>query len=170
MSITELGALGEFVGAFGVIASLVYLGLQVRQVKKGAEREAASQLIRSCQNAEFTRVMNDVFNLPEGLNRSELEERFEGQMDDLLAYFATWESLGVLVHRRQLELGLVSDLLSYPVIYSWKVARVYVEDFRTDSGRATVWEWFQWLAERMMAQVLASTRVPGYIVFGDWKD
>jgi len=73
MSITELGALGEFVGAFGVVASLVYLGLQVRQVKKGAEREAASQLIRSCQNAEFTRVMNDVFNLPEGLNRSELE-------------------------------------------------------------------------------------------------
>ena len=31
MDITELGAIGELVGGFAVIASLVYVGLQVRQ-------------------------------------------------------------------------------------------------------------------------------------------
>ena len=30
MSIIELGALGEFIGAFGVIATLIYLALQIR--------------------------------------------------------------------------------------------------------------------------------------------
>ena len=33
MTITELGALGEFVGAIAVVATLVYLALQVRQSK-----------------------------------------------------------------------------------------------------------------------------------------
>jgi hypothetical protein len=31
MTITELGALGEFVGSIGVIATLVYLAIQIRQ-------------------------------------------------------------------------------------------------------------------------------------------
>ena len=31
MSITELGALGEFVGAIAVVATLIYLAIQVRQ-------------------------------------------------------------------------------------------------------------------------------------------
>jgi len=33
MSITELGALGEFVGSLAVLATLVYLAIQVRQSK-----------------------------------------------------------------------------------------------------------------------------------------
>ena len=31
MTITELGALGEFIGAIGVVASLIYLAVQIRQ-------------------------------------------------------------------------------------------------------------------------------------------
>jgi hypothetical protein len=46
MTITELGALGEFVGAIGVIATLVYLAVQVRQNTRSlevAQRLALSQ-------------------------------------------------------------------------------------------------------------------------------
>ncbi len=35
----ELGALGEFIGAFGVIASLVYVGLQIRQNTRAVRSE-----------------------------------------------------------------------------------------------------------------------------------
>ena len=34
MSIMELGALGEFIGAIAVVATLAYLALQVRQSSK----------------------------------------------------------------------------------------------------------------------------------------
>ncbi|NJN51868.1 MAG: hypothetical protein HC809_08950 [Gammaproteobacteria bacterium] len=37
MTITELGALGELLGAFGVIATLVYLAVQVRQNTRSLE-------------------------------------------------------------------------------------------------------------------------------------
>ena len=33
LSIQDLGALGEFIGAFGVMASLIYVGLQIKQTR-----------------------------------------------------------------------------------------------------------------------------------------
>jgi hypothetical protein len=45
MSIMELGALGEFVGAFAVVATLIYLALQIRQ---------NSAMLK--QNHEFSRA------------------------------------------------------------------------------------------------------------------
>ena len=40
MSIMELGALGEFVGAFAVVATLIYLALQIRS-NTNVEKAAA---------------------------------------------------------------------------------------------------------------------------------
>ena len=43
MSIMELGALGEFVGSIGVIATLIYLAIQVRQTKNLALNAAVER-------------------------------------------------------------------------------------------------------------------------------
>jgi len=169
MSIQDLGALGEFVGAFGVVASLVYLAVQVRQVKRAGAREVAFELIRSFQTVEFTRMMQAVFNTPSGLSKREIERQFEGRMDELLAYLATWESIGILVHRRQIELDLVCDFFSHPLLHSWNVMREYIEEFRREMGRETPWEWFQWLAERVTDLEHGSNPTPAYREFRRWK-
>jgi hypothetical protein len=169
MSILELGALGEFLGAFGVIASLAYLGVQVRQVKRAGAREVAFELIRSFQTVEFTRTMQAVFDTPTGLSKREIEERFEGRMDELLAYLATWESIGILVHRGQIGLDLVCDFFSHPLLHSWDVMQAYMVDFRREMNRDTPWEWFQWLAERVIDQETDAVPKPAYEEFRDWK-
>lgn len=169
MSIMELGAIGEFLGAFGVIASLVYLGVQVTQVKRAGTREVAFELIRSFQTLEFTRMMQAVFDTPAGLTKREIEQRFDGRMDELFAYFATWESIGILVHRGQIGLDLVSDFFSHPLLHSWNVVQGYVSEFREEMGRDTPWEWFQWLAERVMDQERNANPEPAYREFHDWK-
>jgi hypothetical protein len=43
MSIIELGALGEFLGSIGVIATLIYLSVQVRQNTRQVEQQARGQ-------------------------------------------------------------------------------------------------------------------------------
>ena len=48
MSIMELGALGEFLGSIGVIATLIYLATQIRQNTK--------QLHATTSNQEFENV------------------------------------------------------------------------------------------------------------------
>ena len=48
MTITELGALGEFVGAFAVVATLAYLAVQVKQAK-----------LVTAESARATRLQTD---------------------------------------------------------------------------------------------------------------
>ncbi|MEM9388609.1 MAG: hypothetical protein AAGA68_26450 [Pseudomonadota bacterium] len=49
MSITELGALGELLGAIGVIASLIYLAIQVRQNTRAMEESRRLALAQTYQ-------------------------------------------------------------------------------------------------------------------------
>ena len=45
MSIMELGALGEFLGSIGVIATLIYLAIQIRQNTSSARSQSRQTLI-----------------------------------------------------------------------------------------------------------------------------
>ncbi len=58
MDIMEIGAIGELVGGIAVIASLIYVGLQVRQ---GTDQVRQSNAIeRSRANREVTRAANEI--------------------------------------------------------------------------------------------------------------
>jgi hypothetical protein len=57
MSLQDLGSLGEFVAAIAVIASLVYLGIQIRQNTQ-ALRAGSFQQYRQ-QSAELSRILAD---------------------------------------------------------------------------------------------------------------
>ena len=67
MSIVELGSLGEFIGALAVLATLIYLAMQVRQSNRH-DRATARQAVlsnyisRSFQTAEsprLTKILRD---------------------------------------------------------------------------------------------------------------
>ncbi len=59
MDIMELGAIGEFVGGLAVIASLIFVGLQVRQSNRQARDDAA----REVQN-QFDRIFEMIISDP----------------------------------------------------------------------------------------------------------
>ena len=52
MNIMELGALGEFVGSVGVIATLVYLAVQIRQNSR-----QISENVKSLRRREMNETM-----------------------------------------------------------------------------------------------------------------
>ncbi len=92
MSLNDLGNIGEFVGAIGVVASLIYLAVQIRQstaqMKHNTEAFRMSSLESSLESASRIReifILNpDIAELyVEGLNRySELDapQRFRFAM------------------------------------------------------------------------------------------
>ncbi len=47
LSIQDLGALGEFIGAFGVVASLIYVGLQIKQTRNIVLAESEANFMQS---------------------------------------------------------------------------------------------------------------------------
>lgn len=163
MTLANWAAAAEIVSSAGIFASLVSLNFQFRESKKRDEREAAFELLRSFQTVEFTKILMAINDLPPGLSKKEMDERFGDDVPLLSAFFGTWESLGIMVHRGQVDLDLVCDFFSGPILQAWAVAERYAEDMRQDFARETLLEWFQWLAERVKACELRESPIPAYI-------
>jgi hypothetical protein len=89
--------------------------------------------------------------------------------DDVFMLGLTWESLGVLLFRREVSLDLMDDLFSGAIIISWRKIHVFVEEDRRITQRDTVWEWFQWLAERMSEREKSVPPVAAHIAHRSWR-
>ncbi len=90
-------------------------------------------------------------------------------MIDLQLPLATWESLGIMVFHGEVDLALVDDFYSGSIVHSWAKLRRLVEEVRAESSRQTRWEWFQWLAPRMLERESRRAPVPAYEAHVRWS-
>lgn len=58
MTIAELGSIGEFLGSFAVLATLVYLAIQVRHARSEARRTAQVARSQGVRDSWLNRVQN----------------------------------------------------------------------------------------------------------------
>ena len=165
---TDLGTIADLTSAAAVVVGLLFALVQLRQFRRVQEREAGLALLRSYQTRTLARALLLVFELPEGLGKAEVEARVADEMATLYAMMTTWESLGILVHRGQLDLAMVDDFFSGPIVLSWQRLHRYVHEQRQELGRDTIWEWFQWLGERMLQREAATPPVPAHIQHRRW--
>ena len=82
MNWEAIGAIGEFVGAIGVIASLVYVGYQIKETRKAARAAIAQartdlgvQLISSRYTSDIADVLVKSLSDPDSLTKSERFKR-----------------------------------------------------------------------------------------------
>jgi hypothetical protein len=114
MSIVELGALGEFLAAFGVFVTLVYLAVQLRQTQKvvmaqafQARSDALQDLsMRLAESEDLSRIQ---LKLREDADLSDLEK--QRWRNHLLAHLHRMSNLAVqhddgMLTREYYELGI----------------------------------------------------------------
>ena len=155
--------------AIAVIAALGFAVVQVRQYRHDKRREAAFLMLQSFQTPTFARAMNIVYRLPDGLNKDEIENAVGDELHLVYALTTTWESLGILVFHREVELDLIDDFFSGVILISWqKIGRLMIGE-REETGRETVGEWFEWLKDRLEEAESETPPVPAHIAHRDWK-
>jgi len=151
------------------VAGAIFTVVQLRHARRAREREVALEILRLLQTPDFARALRLMYDLEPGLSRAEVERRLGADMNIVYAMMISWESLGVLVCRRQLDLQLVDDFVSGSLLLSWRKLERYVKEERAARGRDTLLEWFQWLAERMLERESQAPVVPAYVAHRDWK-
>ncbi len=153
-----------------VVAGAVLALLQLRHLAKERARESALQMLHSFQTPEFLTAVNIVFELPEGLSKKEIEDRLGDKITCVLVMMGTFESLGILVFRRDMDIRLIEDFFSGVIILAGRRLKNYLNEMREASGRQTYYEWFQWLYEQFEKRESQSPAIPSFVEFRDWEE
>lgn len=166
----EFAALVDLVSTVGLIGGLVFAGMEWRASRREGRRESQMTILRSFESPEFVKAMRLIMDLPDGLSRDELEARLDGAGIDLVWYwFGVMETLGVLAFERQVDIRDVDQVYGGPIIVTWRLLRPYVEDTRARTGRDSMHEWFQWLAEHVEQLEHDEGRSAAHIRERDWR-
>lgn len=165
----ELSNLIQIVSTLAMTLGIVFGILNLRNFQAMRKREAAILMLNSFQTMEFVRGLLYIFELPNGATSEDLESLPEEKYMAIYLVLGTWERLGILVHRKEIPIDLVDDAFSGPIIQSWDKLGNFVEAFRARVNRETGFEWFQWLAERMLEREKHGSAIPAYIAHKNWK-
>jgi hypothetical protein len=165
----DLALISQLISTSAVVLGILFGILNLWNFQRMRKREAAILMLNSFQTSEFVRGLLLVFNLPGGIEKEEIDRL---PKDDFLALYimlGTWERLGILVYRKEIPLDLVDDAFSGPILISWQKLQIFIQQFRAEVKRETGFEWFQWLAERMMERERTGSAVPAYVAHKKWK-
>lgn len=166
MSIEEMF---QIIEAIAVVVAVGFAMVQVRQYRRDKRREAALELLHAFQTPAFARALNIVYSMPDELSKTDVEKFAGDEFHLVYAMTTTWESLGILVHRGEIDLHLIHDFFSGPIVVSWNKLENYVHGERTEVGRDSINEWFQWLKERLEEMESDTPPIPAHIAYKDWK-
>jgi hypothetical protein len=165
----DINTLMGLISTIAIVAGLFFAGIQLRQLNKQRIREYALKLLDSFQTLEFQNAARIIFELPNGLTKKEIEERLGEKLNSILSMLGIFESLGVLIYRREIDIRLVEDFISGLILHTgWKLKN-YLNEMREITSRQTYFEWFQWLFEQVEKRESKTPAIPSYIEFRDWK-
>lgn len=161
---TLLQAAELIIVSVGVVGALI----QLQYLRRARARESSQALLQSFMSPSFVKGMFALFDLPDGLSHAEVKARIGDAIHDVYCVAATCESIGVLVKRRDFDLDVVSDFYSGPVLlYRQKFARA-MDEIREATGRATIGEWGEWLADQIKAEEKRNPAISAAVEYKDW--
>ena len=146
----------------GVIFGLV----QLRQWRHQREVQAGLEMLAPMQTPVLAETVLLIHNLPDNLNGDELRRRLGEKFGSTVATLALFESLGPIVARGHVPLEMYAEFYRGPTLLCWVKFRRFIEEERA-KGWPTLFEWLQWLAERMEQR--PQIELPAYERFAGWK-
>ena len=151
-----------------VVIGVAFGLVQLRQLRHQREVQAGLELLAPLQTPESAEALLIVHDLPDNLTGDELRQRLGGHYKSAMATLALFESLGPIVARGHVPIEMYAEFYRGPTVLCWRKFRRYIEDER-QSGWPTLFEWLQWLAERMEERAAPSPDVPAFRRFSEWR-
>ena len=154
------------ISTFAIVIALVFAGVQVRQANHARRDQAGVALLQSAQGDSWTHSMDTVSRIPVGLEPSHLSESDTAALVD---FAVRLESIGYMVFSRLVSLDMVNDLLGGVILMFWARAEKWVERERARTGNAKLFEWCQWIADRVEERRAASGHEPAHLKHRGWR-
>jgi phosphomannomutase len=154
VDITEISAM---VAAAGVMVGVVYYILEMRHQSKVRQTDLVMRLYSIYGSPEFQEAWarTSYLEFEKLKNLEDFEKKFPAVEEriavgrDLQSQAIFFEGIGVLLHKKLIDIELVDDLLSTSILYFWNKAEPIVKIMREINKRPQVFEWFEYLYNEM---------------------
>ena len=168
MDLSTAANLAEVIGALLVVGGIGFAVIQLQQLRLQRRANAAIEVARSFQDAEFARALRVVLSLPCDLDAKGLRKMGEDYEDAAMLVSLTVESVGLMVHRRMVSLHMVWELMGGVLLGAWCRLEGWTRDTRTQTGRDKFNEWMQWLADQLERHRARGDAEPVYQRYANW--
>jgi hypothetical protein len=165
----DSGLLFDIVTTVTVVAGVIFAALEIRHMGRQRDHANMLALMSSFTSPDFNQALVLIFDMPNGLNKEEVEEYLGDDARKIFTVLTTLESFGVLLHRGEVTIDILDDFFSGPIVLTWQKLGSYVIGLREENHRDTIGEWVQWLAEQMMLRETDGPVVGAHIEFRDWR-
>jgi hypothetical protein len=143
IGITEISAI---VVAVGVLVGVVFTVLQLRDLVKTRQTDLIMRLYSRFGSERFQKTWEEVMGR-EAKSLRDYEEKYGWA--EWTAFGLFFEGIGVLLHRKLIDIGLVDDLLTAPIKMAWDKMKDNIIETRKEEGQPTIFEWFEYLYGEM---------------------
>lgn len=162
----ELGL--QIVQTLAVVIGGFFAVVQLRQMRIQRELEVGAEMVRTMQSPMMASTTLLIVDLPDNLTTAELKAKAGEKFADVVYMASVFESMGPLVARGQLQLDYYADFYRGATILCWRKLQRYTQEQRA-AGYTNLFEWFEWLAQRLEERAPYAGDVPAQIQFKDWR-
>ena len=169
MTLQTFSILVDIISSIAVFAAIIFGVTQIRQFRQQRRDMAAIELVRSVQDSEFTNGFRLIHALPEGISAADFKALGTEYTAYALAVGMKYESIGLLVYKGVIPLAIVEELVGGVAIAFWRRLFPWIEAMRVEQSADFVFEWFQWLVERLEERG-RDVREPAHIIYQEWEE
>ncbi len=134
------------IASAGVFAAAIYYIFQIRHQTRIRQTDLIMRLYSRFGSEGFQKLLDKVRRRKDkGFH--DYEEKYGWA--EWIAIGTFFEGIGVLLHRKLVDIGLVDDLFTAPIKMAWGEMKDSIIEARKEWGQPTIFEWFEYLANEM---------------------
>ena len=169
MTLETAANIAELIGGIVVLGGLAFAIVQLAQLRRQRRDLAAIELARSFSNPTFAGALQRVLALQPGLTVHELEQLDDESREAMMLLSLTFESVGIMVYRRIVDIDIVWDLMGGVVLSTWERLRPWAMLQRELSGREKFDEWIEWLDDVLVEYEETHRPDPAFRAHRNWR-
>lgn len=169
MTSLDLQAWLSLISTVAIVLALVFAGVQVREANQARRDQAAVALLQSAQGDSWTRAMNSIAQLPANATAEQVDAAGEWATNAVVDFGVRLETMGYMVFSRLVSPEKVDDLLGGVVLMFWSRGKAWTERERVRTGNPKLFEWCEWLADRIGERRGMLGHEPAHQKHRSWK-
>ncbi len=165
----ELATLLNVLSTLALVGALIFAGLQVRSGNRVRDEQAAVKLIDAALGTVLAQPLTLLADVSPNVVAADLDSYSAEVTRSIQETAFRLEVVGYLVYRRVLSLQSVEELMGGMITFWWARIRPFAQRDREQTRNPRMYEWVQWLAERVADRRAGVDPEPAFVAHADWR-